>query len=125
MFDDTATGPLGSTPLAPEVVAWEAERAARRGRVIELASQIHAAEAELVGLIADLDRDEAWAGPGYLTLGHWLGVQRRVHPRRSTSGGSASPNDPAELPARLHGGGGRSDLGGAVGSGHCGGHPGH
>ena len=49
--------------------AEEQGRARLRDRVIELASQIHAAEAELVGLIADLDRDEAWAGPGYLTLG--------------------------------------------------------
>ena len=73
-------GPLGSTPVAPEVVAWEADREARRGRVIALASQIHAAEAELVGLIADLDGDEAWAGPGYLTLGHWLGVNAGFTP---------------------------------------------
>jgi len=94
VFDDTATGPLNSTPLAPEVVVWEAERATRRGRVIALASQIHAAEAELVGLIADLDGDGAWAGPGYLTLSHWLGVnagftpaeaQRRVRIAERTS----------------------------------------
>ena len=61
----------------------EVDRATRRARVTELASHIHAAEAEMVQLIADLDADEAWAGPGYLSLAHWLGVNAGYTPAQA------------------------------------------
>jgi len=58
----------------------ERERARLRDRVIELASNIHAAESELAGLIAELDGTDAWHGPGYVSLAHWLGVNAAFTP---------------------------------------------
>ena len=47
-----------ATSLAGEVMAW--------------AGRIAAGEARLLALIGELDRREAWAGPGLLSCAHWL-----------------------------------------------------
>ena len=71
-FETGETGPVAD----PEAV-----REALRADVIALASLIHAAEAEMVALVARMAGDEpSWGCPGYLTLGHWLGVNAGFTP---------------------------------------------
>ena len=56
---------------AGRVAALRADLAAR-------AAGIHAAEAELVGLIGEVARDGGWAGPGLRSVGHWGSIELGV-----------------------------------------------
>ena len=79
--------------------AEEQGRARLRDRVVELASNIHAVESELAGLIAEPSDTEAWHGPGYVSLRALVGGQRRVHAVGGCSDGSVSQHVRAELRA--------------------------
>jgi len=76
--------PAEPIPTPQDVLDAEAQRAAMRARVVELASAIHAAEGELTGLIAQLDDADAWHGAGYTSLNHWLGVNAGFTPAEAT-----------------------------------------
>ena len=87
-----AAGPGGDP--GPDPVPWRSPRAGRsarmRGeslaasspemraagdRIVALAASIHAAEAELVGMLTEFDAGDGWCGHGYRSLEHWLSVQ--------------------------------------------------
>lgn len=60
------------------------------GRVLAAAARVHAAQAELATLLAELGGGEKWHGAGIQSLGHWadinLGISSRAAGRMATAG---------------------------------------
>jgi hypothetical protein len=66
-------------PDGPAVVRTEADEVSRALR--ELAGQIHAANAELVGLLSRFDALGGWHGIGIRSLGHWASIHLGIDVR--------------------------------------------
>src|SRR5690606_32221477 len=59
-------------------------------QLCELAGLVHAANAQLMDLLAELDQIGGWQGTGIRSLGHWaainLGIDARTADRQATAG---------------------------------------
>jgi hypothetical protein len=54
-------------------------------RLGELAGHIHAAQAELVGLLAELERCGGWQGVGLRSIGHWASIELGIDARTASA----------------------------------------
>ena len=68
-----SSGPPSVDPsAAPRVVRGDVDDLT--AQVCELAGHVHAATAELVGLLGRLDAIGGWQGPGIRSVGHWASI---------------------------------------------------
>ncbi|HEX6237987.1 MAG TPA: DUF222 domain-containing protein [Acidimicrobiales bacterium] len=88
--------PTAAGTLVPGVVSTRADEV--ESQLCELAALIHAANADLMRLLAEFDQLGGWVGVGIRSIGHWaainLGIDARTAARQATAGRRL-----AELPA--------------------------
>jgi len=77
----TEAGPEGARHLS--VVRTEADVLA--SRLCELAGHIHAATAELVSLLGELERSGGWQGVGLRSIGHWASIELGIDARTASA----------------------------------------
>ena len=68
---------MTSNVVGPERVESLRRRRALDERVGLLASQIHALEAELAGVLGEFDEAQGWQGGGYRSYAHWVSVRTK------------------------------------------------
>ena len=77
----TDAGPEGTRHLS--VVQTEAD--VLTSRLCELAGHIHAATAELVSLLGELERCGGWQGVGLRSIGHWASIELGIDARTASA----------------------------------------
>jgi Domain of unknown function (DUF222)/HNH endonuclease len=77
----TDAGPEGARHLS--VVRTEVD--VLTSRLCELAGHIHAATAELVSLLGELERCGGWQGVGLRSIGHWASIELGIDARTASA----------------------------------------
>ena len=74
-------GGAGGGAVAGEVRDWESRLRELDDRIGVLSAQIHALDAELVGVLAEFDDAGGWQGRGWRSFAHYLSVRTNFAPR--------------------------------------------
>ncbi|MCB9400312.1 MAG: DUF222 domain-containing protein [Microthrixaceae bacterium] len=74
-------GGAGGGAVAGEVHDWESRLRELDDRIGVLSAQIHALDAELVGVLAEYDAVGGWQGRGWRSFAHYLSVRTNFAPR--------------------------------------------
>lgn len=76
-----AVGASWGGAVAGEVGDWESRLRELDDRIGVLSAQIHALDAELVGVLAEYDAVGGWQGRGWRSFAHYLSVRTNFAPR--------------------------------------------
>ncbi len=76
-----AAGAAAGGVVVGAVGDWESRRRELDDRIGVLSAQIHALDAELVGVLADYDAVGGWQGRGWRSFSHYLSVRTNFAPR--------------------------------------------